>query len=122
MFRRFEFRRICLAKLSHVPGEFDHCTLHAETNAEKRNLVFPNVLDRFDLPFDPARTESRSNEQSGNSLHVLFRTVLLNFLRIDPHELNPRVVSGSGMDERFGDALVGVVQLNILSTEPDTNG
>ncbi len=57
-----EFRAVGAGQSCDVPRKLDRGALHAQTQAEEWNLVFPRILDRGDFPFDPARAESAGNQ------------------------------------------------------------
>ena len=73
--------RVGVVKSEHVSREFDDRHVHAVTDAEIGNFVFPRVLDRGNFPFDPARAEpARAPGCRSIPVKHLLRALLLDVL------------------------------------------
>ena len=72
--------------------ELDDRHLHAETNAEKRDVILARVADRGNLAFAAAIAEAAGNEDAVGLLEQRLRIFLLDLLRFDAIEvdLQPR--------------------------------
>src|SRR6266496_5152505 len=60
--RRLEFGAVRVGETGLVPRILDHRELHAEADAEVRNIVLAGVADRLDLAFDAALAEAARDE------------------------------------------------------------
>ena len=71
MRRRFHFARIGVGDAQHVAGELDHGALHAQTDAEERNVVFAGITHGHDLALDAAVSEARSHQNARHLAQLL---------------------------------------------------
>src|SRR5690606_14945488 len=58
-----ELRGVRAFEAYHVPGELDRRALHAQADAEERDLPFAGEADCFDLALDAALAETAGNQQ-----------------------------------------------------------
>ena len=63
-----ELGRVRVRPAQHVAGIFDHGTLHAEADAEERDLVFARILDREALARHAAAAEATRHEDAVHAL------------------------------------------------------
>src|SRR5258708_20610218 len=61
---RIEFARVCLRQSHHVAGKFNAGSLHAQTDAEVRNLFLPGITNSNQHSLDAALTETAGDENS----------------------------------------------------------
>ena len=59
-----KFGRIGAAQTADVAGKLDHRALHAEADAEERNLVFAGVFNRLHHAFGAALAEAARHENA----------------------------------------------------------
>src|SRR6266542_138876 len=116
---RVELRRVGAVEPADVPGELDDRALHAQTDAEVRHPALPGIADRLDLALDPAIAEAAGHENPVHVAEVGGRAVPLDLLGVDPHELDPRVVGDASMRQGLDEALVRVLQLDVLADDGD---
>src|SRR5207244_4717923 len=100
-----EFRAVVVGQSGLVSRELDHRELHAEADAEIRNLVLPRVADRGDLAFDTALAEAAGNEDRVHPAKSA-DAVAFDRLRIDVMDLHLAAGMDAGVDQRFGQRLV----------------
>ena len=102
-----------------VAGELDGGDLHAEADAEIRDLVFAGVLGGQDLALGAAVAEAAGNEDAVHVADDGLRAVILDGLGVHADDLHLGVVMGAGVDERFVDRFVGVLQLDVFAGDGD---
>ena len=61
---RIELGGVGVFQAAHVAGVLDGGALHAEADAEERNLVFARVLNGVDHALDAALAESAGNQNA----------------------------------------------------------
>ena len=102
-----------------VAGELDGGDLHAETDAEIRDLVLAGVLRGEDFPLGAAVAEAAGNEDAVHLADDRLRAVVLDGLGVHADDLHLGVVMGAGVDERFVDRFVGVLQFDVFAGHGD---
>ena len=117
----FESNSVLFAvfKAANVVRVFDDRALHAEANAEIRNLLFARKLNGANhsgiprLP-NPPGTRIPSNWRSfAGSLRLRDSSASIQWIFV------LQIVNEAAMDERFAQALVGVFQLDVLADDAD---
>ena len=115
--RPIELRRIRGGEPAHVAGELDHCALQAETDAEERDQLLAGVADRADLALDAAIPEATGHQHAVDPREVGRRAVALDRLGVQPLHLDPRLVGDAAVREGFDQALVRILQLDVLADD-----
>ena len=77
-------------------------------------------MDRAQLALDATRAEARRNEDAVDvTQHV--GPAFFDDLRVEPHDVDGRVVSDAGVVQRLVDRDVGVLELDVLSDQRDAH-
>src|SRR3954462_7945014 len=97
-----------------VAGELAHRDLHAQADAQVRDLLLARDLDGADLALDPATAEPAGDEDAVDAGEALVGGVLvLERLRVDPVDLDPAAVQVPGVAQRLADREIGVLELHV---------
>src|SRR5690606_12115196 len=115
---RIELGRIGAFHAGYRTGELDHRYLHAETDAEVRDLVLPRISGRFDLAFDAALSETAGDQDPVNA----FEQRRVEVLRVDQVTLDLHPVVDRAVFERFHHRLVRIGELDVLADQSDPDG
>ena len=116
---RAEFGRTRRADAGERAGGLDHRHLHAETDAEIGHGVFAGEAGGEDLALGAARAEAAGHQDAVDAGQVRDRVFLLEYLRIDPAQLDPCVVGDAAMGQRLLERFVGVLQAGIFAGDGD---
>jgi len=101
-----------------LPGELDHGELHSQADAEVRDPLFARVLDRADLALDAALPEAARHEDRVGAAQAA-DPVRLDRLRIDVTDVDPAAGMDTGVDQRLGERLVRLGEIDILADQRD---
>lgn len=104
---------------AHIAGELDGRDLHAETDAEIRDVVLTRVFRGEDLALGATVAEAAGNEDTIHVTDDRLRAVVLDGLRLHADDVHLRVVVRTGVDEGFVDGLVGVLKLDVFARDGD---
>ena len=118
---RVFLRRGGVGKSEHVAGELHDGHLQAETDSEERNIVLPCIAHCGDLSFETPDSESGGYEDAVHILEQFGNCLRDKLFAGDAMDTYLALVCRAGMDEGFLYALVGVLQLDILSDEGDVH-
>src|SRR5579859_664652 len=116
---RRELGGVHIVRAEDVPRELDHHHLHAEAEAEIRDLALAGVARGQDLALDAALAEAAGHDDTvhtGQQIHDVLRR---DRLRLDPAHVDLGAVMGAGVDQRLLDRHVGVAQLHVLADDRD---
>ena len=116
-----ELGRVGFGESANVARVFDHHGLHAEADAEVGHLFHARVLDRVDHAFDAAPAESAGHENPVEVFQFAFEAALFETLGLDPVNVDFDVVGDAAMQERFLQALVGILILDVLADQRDVD-
>ena len=105
-----------------VAGVFDHGDLHAEADAEIRDLRFARVFRRRDHPLNPAAAKPARNDNPVESGKRLRRVLARDRLGIDPSDRNIRTAGITRVLQRLDYGEVGIVQLHVFADQADLHG
>ena len=119
---RIEFAGVRLLQAADVARVFDARRLHAQADAEIRNLLLAGVLNSFQHAFDAALAESAGNQDAVHVFQLRLHGLVagLETLGFDPVHVELEVVGERAMHQRFLQRLVGIFVLDILAD--DANG
>src|SRR5690606_26514690 len=106
-------------EFADVPGELDGRDLHAEADAEIRDVAFTGILGGEDLALDAAVAEAAGDQDAVDVADDRFRAVLLDRLGLYADDVDLGVVMRAGVDQRFVDRFVGVLQLDVFAGDGD---
>src|SRR5262249_44401224 len=93
--------------------------MHAEADAEVRDLALARDAAGEDLPLPAARTEAAGNEHAVDLLEQLDRLLERHVLGVDPAETNAAPVLEPRVLQRLVDGEVRVLELHVLADERD---
>lgn len=94
-----ELGGVSIGETADIARKLDGGDLHAEADAEIRNVVFTRILGGINFAFDATITESTGNEDAIDVTDDLGGDLVLHGLGIDLHDLHFGIVRGTGMDE-----------------------
>src|SRR5438034_4060354 len=110
-----EFRAVRAREADDVSRELDHRELHAQADAQIRDLVLARVLDRLYHAFDSAPAETARNEYRVHAFQERADAVLFDRLRIHVADADPAARVDPGVDEPLVQRLVGIGKVDILA-------
>ena len=117
---RIELGGIRLVRFEHEPGEFDHHYLHAQAQAEIRNLVLAGIARRLNHAFDAADAEPAWYDHALDAAQLrLDVIVLFQFFRMNPRKFYLAVVIQTGVAQRLSHRIIGVFQLHVFAHHGD---
>src|SRR5205085_5371213 len=99
----------------------DHRHLHAEADAEIRDLALAREPRRADLALGAALPEAARDEDAVNAFQERSRVLALEDLALDPVEVDLHLVGDAAMGERLDQRLVGVLQTGVLADDGDVH-
>ena len=107
--------------MSGKPRGLDAGHLHAEADTEERHASFTRKADAGDLAFAAALPEPARHK---NAMHRLeprryIRFFALEYLGVDPADIDLDPVRQPAMDQRLVERLVGILQADILADHTD---
>src|SRR6266581_3324109 len=114
-----EFRAVRAREADDVSREFDHRELHAQANAEIRDLVLARVLDRLHHAFNAPLAEAPGDKYRVHAFQQRADAVLLDRLRIHITDVDSAARVDPGVDERLVQGLVGIGKVDILADHGD---
>src|SRR5690606_17983542 len=103
-----------------VAGGLDDHALHAEADAEQRDLVLPGVADGADLALYAADAEAAGDEHAVDAVELALGALGgLAVVALDPADVDAGVVGEPAGAQRLGDRQVGVGQVDVLADQGD---
>ena len=102
-----------------MPRRLGHRHLHAVANAEEGDVALAGVAGGDHLALRAARPEAGRDDDAGDIAEVRLRVVLLQFLGVDPVDLNGEVLRERRVLQRLRDGDVGVLQADVFADEGD---
>src|SRR3990172_2415709 len=109
-----ELRAVRPFQTCAMARDFDHGTLHPQTDPKVGDPLFPRVLDRLDLALNPPCPEAPWHEDPIGSFEERVASFFIDVLRIDVFEMDFGVIGDPGMDESLGQAFVRLTQAHIF--------
>src|SRR5690606_24676633 len=88
---------------NNVTGELHHSTLHAQANAEERDLVLPDVAYTLYLSFHASFAEARGDQYAVKPLEQGLTRIMIYVLRRYPLDIDFCIIFCTGVNERFDD-------------------
>src|SRR6266571_2956622 len=114
-----EFRAVRAREADDVSREFDHRELHAQANAEIRDLVLARVLDRLHHAFNAPLAEAPGDKYRVHAFQQRADAFLLDRFRIHVTDVDPAARVDPGVDERLVERLVGIGEIDVLADHRD---
>ena len=104
-----------LFKPRNVAGELNRRKLHPKADAQKRDSVLARIPDRFDLALDSPLAEAPRHQNPVGAFEQSLPTIFFHVLRIHVIKLELHAVSCSPVHERFIEALVGFLEVDVFA-------
>src|SRR5699024_4773238 len=101
----------------HVAGKFNDGKLHSKAKADEGNAMSAGVADGLDLSLDSAVAETSGHKDAAYVREELVCVFLCHGLGVNPLDVHRCVRVDAPVFERFYNADVGVVKLDIFSYE-----
>src|SRR5207302_11279801 len=119
---RAELGRAGARQPRQMPRRLDDRHLHAETDAEIRDIALARETRRLDLTLGAALAEAAGDKDCVHAFELLYRLALgLEDLGIDPVELDADIVGDAAMGHRFGERFVAVREVRVLANDRDVD-
>src|SRR6266545_4672825 len=115
-----ELERVRPVEAEHGPPELDDGHLEPEADAEERDLLLPRPAGGEDLPLRAAHAEAAGHEDPVH-LVELGQVALLELRRVDEDHPDADVRRDPAVRERLVEALVALVQLDVLADDADAD-
>ena len=121
---RYEFGGVSVFHAAYVSCVFDDGALHAEAEAEERDLVGACVLDGGDLAFYAAVAEASWYDDAVDVFEYFTEIGLFFFdgFGVDPADVDLISCLEACMGEGFDDGEVCVVEFDVFADEGDVDG
>src|ERR1019366_6039919 len=114
-----EFGGIGARQAAHVAGVFDDQGLHAQADAEIRNLALARVADGVDHAVDAALAEAPRHQDAVVAFELLFPALAHHAFGIDPVYIDLQLVRQPAVQQRLLEALVRVLVVGVLAHQAD---
>ena len=112
-------RRVGAVHPADVTRELGDRDVHAEADAEVRDLLLARDAAGEDLPLPPARAEPAGDEHAVGVLELVDGLLVRHVLRVDPAHVHAAARVHAGVLQRLVHGEVRVVQLHVLADERD---
>ena len=112
------FRTVGIFVTQYVAGKLNDHHLHAQTDAERWDIVRTGVFRSNDLAFDATLTEARTNQHALHALQFLCDILLCHFLTVDDVDLRLHIIIYTSQVQTLANALIGILQV-VLANETD---
>ena len=89
-----------------MAGKLDNSQLHAQTNAEKWNLVRSGKVDRLYHAFDAPSSETTGDKYSSDSLKLPMDTFPFQLLRVNKADVHFTVIADAPVNQSFIQAFI----------------
>src|SRR5438067_9704905 len=116
---RVELGGVRAGEAADVAGELDHRALHAEADAEVRHALLARVPYGLDLPLDATVAEAAGHQDAVDVGEVARGALALDLLGVHPADVHARLARDPAVGEGFDEALVGVLDLDVLPHHGD---
>src|SRR3954451_3134899 len=116
---RVELGGVGVVEAADVPREFDDERLHAEADAEVRDLILAGVADRVEHAVDAAFPEAAGNQDRVIRVELPLPAFADDALCFEPVDVDLDLVRHAAVNQRFLETLVRVLVLDIFADDPD---
>ena len=110
-----------IGQAQHVAGKLDDHALHAQADAKGGHVVLTAPLEGHILALDAALPESRCHDDAVVPGQQLLDVAVVDVLAVDVVELEAAVMVGAGVQQALVDALVGILQRDVLAHQADAH-
>ena len=110
-----------IGQAQHVAGKLDDHALHAQADAEGGHIVLTAPPQGHILALDAALSESGCHNDAVVARQQLLDVAVVDVLAVDVVELEAAVMVGTGVQQALVDALVGILQRDILAHQADAH-
>src|SRR4029453_919960 len=101
---------------ANMSRELNRRHLHPEAKTEIGDVVFARVLGSTDFSLDATFSETPGNQNAGDISELAIDT-MLERLGVDQAKIDPAIVARGGGSERFINAFVGVLKVDIFADD-----
>ena len=115
---RIELGRVRVRQAGHIAGVLDQRDLHAQADAEVRDLVFAGVARGHDLAFHAALAKA-PRHQDGVVLGQVLAAAGLDFFRVQVLDVDPALGMDAGVAQRLGQRFIRFDQVDVLADHAD---
>src|SRR5207237_1637470 len=119
--RRAELGGVRLLDADEIARGLDHGHLHAEADAEIRHVALSRELRRADLALGAALAESAGHQDAVDVLEEWRWILVLEYLALDPVEIDLHLVGDAAMRERLDQRLIRILHAGIFADDGDGN-
>ena len=117
--RRAEFGRVRLLDAAEVPRRLDHRHLHAEADAEIRDLALAREPRRADLALGAALAKAARHQNAVDMFEERRRVLVLEHLAFDPVEIDLDLVGDAAVRQRLDQRLIRILHAGIFADDGD---
>src|SRR5439155_11320928 len=114
-----ELRAVCSFETADVARVFDHRALKAQANAEVGHFARAGKFAGLEHALDSPLAKSSRHQNGVEPFELLLPVVSREPFGFDPDDVGLNVIGKSAVSERLVQALVGVLQLDILTHDGD---
>src|SRR5579875_3576514 len=112
---RIEFGTVGPLEPAYVARVFNHRALHPQTDAKERDLLSAGVGNAAQHSGNAALTEPARHQDPVKTLELSFPSLAFEALRLKPDHIHANAIGNAAVHQRFVQALVGILELNILA-------
>src|SRR6185437_6954727 len=113
--------RARLRQVGEMTCRLDDGHLHAEADAEIGHPTLAGEARRFDLALGAALAKPPRHQNAVDAFEMLDRVLLLEYLGIEPVELDLDVIGDAAMGQRLGKRFVAVEKMRVLADDGDVD-
>src|SRR5699024_4364566 len=84
---RIQFCAVCVLKTGYISGKFYNSHLHAQTDSQEWNLVFPGIFYSLDLSFRSSMSKASRDQDSVYPFQKRLAALSLDFFRVYPADV-----------------------------------
>ena len=110
-----------VGQAQHVAGKLNDHALHAQADAEGGHVMLAAPPQGDILALDAALAEARRYDNAVMVLEQLLDIAVMDVFAVDIVEFEAAVMVGAGMQQALVDALIGILQRDILAHEADAH-
>ena len=106
----------------HMARKLDHCHLHAQANAEKRDVILPGVANGGDHTLNAPVAKAARHKDAVYAAQMLPCILVGHLLGIHPTDVDVYIVFNAAVGQRLHHGQIGIVELDVFTHQRDLNG
>ena len=118
---RVEFGGVGIVQPAYVAGKLDHHGLHSQADAKVGTRFFACKADGVSMPSMPRLPKPPGTRMPSILSEFLAAVAAIPSLRLDPLDLDLRLVGDAAVQQRFLQAFVRIFVFDILADEADVD-